>query len=124
MIAAAWALVVLAAPARAETPPTAGAPAAARAVELGAARDGVIEPLAPREPDLGAPPAPEAPVDARSPLDLGAPPRPPSRVRLASRWWFWASLGGAAVAVVLAGLYLGPHKPYEGNAMPGSVGVF
>jgi hypothetical protein len=38
---------------------------------------------------------------------------------LAHRWWFWASLGAAAVAVVIAGFVLKPGQPYSGNASPG-----
>jgi hypothetical protein len=46
---------------------------------------------------------------------LTAPPRAP-HVSIAHRWWFWASLGAAAVAVVIAGFTLKPGQPYSGNA--------
>ena len=48
----------------------------------------------------------------------------PKRVPLAKRWWFWASLGTAAVGVVLAAIFLGPRQPYTGNALPGQESVF
>jgi hypothetical protein len=48
----------------------------------------------------------------------------PARVPLAKRWWFWTSIGGAAVAVVLIGLLVRPATPYSGNASPGLVQVF
>jgi hypothetical protein len=48
----------------------------------------------------------------------------PARVPLARRWWFWAGLGGAAVAVVVAGILLTPEDPYRGNADAGVVTVF
>jgi hypothetical protein len=41
------------------------------------------------------------------------------RISLAHRWWFWASLGAAAVAVLIAGFVLKPGQPYSGNATPG-----
>lgn len=44
-----------------------------------------------------------------------------ARVSLAHRWWFWASLGAAAVAVLIAGFALAPGQPYSGNANPGLV---
>jgi hypothetical protein len=62
-------------------------------------------------------------VTARSPT-LVAPspitPRP-AHVSIARRWWFWASLGAAAVAVVIAGFTLKPGQAYSGNANPGVV---
>jgi hypothetical protein len=50
---------------------------------------------------------------------LIAPSLVAPRVSLAHRWWFWASLGGAAVAVLIAGFVLKPGQPYSGNATPG-----
>jgi hypothetical protein len=55
---------------------------------------------------------------------LVAPPSVAPRaahVSLAHRWWFWASLGAAAVAVLIAGFALAPGQPYSGNANPGLV---
>ena len=45
-----------------------------------------------------------------------ADPLPAARVPIARRWWFWASLGAAAVAVVIAGFTLKPGQPYSGNS--------
>jgi hypothetical protein len=52
-----------------------------------------------------------------------APLAPPvaAHIPIARRWWFWASLGAAAVAVVIAGFALAPGQPYSGNAFPGVV---
>jgi len=105
VLVAAWTLVALAAPARAEAPRE---------------PPGVVVPLAPVAPLMLTPPAPEP---ARQLFDVSRPTKP-ARVRLAKRWWFWASLGGAAVGVVLAAIYLGPRSPYSGNANPGTVPIF
>jgi hypothetical protein len=51
-------------------------------------------------------------------------PAKPAHVPLAKRWWFWAGLGAAAVGVVLGAIFLGPRDPYNGNANPGTIGVF
>jgi hypothetical protein len=62
--------------------------------------------------------APRAPASA---LLAPTAPAKPARVKLAKHWWFWASLGAAAVGVVLAAVFLGPRDPYNGNANPGTV---
>jgi hypothetical protein len=43
-------------------------------------------------------------------------PPPVAHVSIARRWWFWASLGAAAVAVVIAGFTIKPGQPYAGNS--------
>jgi hypothetical protein len=93
-----------------------------------------LEPLAPAPAPTRAPAAatalaaaqsPTVAVESARPLAAAAPePVRARRVPLAKRWWFWASLGAAAVGVVLAALYLGPRDPYNGNALPGTVTVF
>jgi hypothetical protein len=50
---------------------------------------------------------------------LIAPSLVAPRTSLAHRWWFWASLGAAAVAVLVAGFVLKRGQPYSGNATPG-----
>jgi hypothetical protein len=75
-------------------------------------------------PAAAPPPAVVAPPPAAvlAPAPVVAPT--PARVPLARRWWFWAGLGGAAVAVVVAGILLTPEDPYRGNADAGVVTVF
>ncbi len=60
-------------------------------------------------------------ITAPAPTPLALPPIAPRapHVSIAHRWWFWASLGAAAVAVVIAGFVLKPGQPYSGNATPG-----
>ena len=119
-------LVASAAPARAESPGGA-APAPA---EIASAQVAPAEaPPAPAPHIEGIGYAAEAPPSLASPLVAPAPlvaaPVPKAKpVPLARRWWFWASLGTAAVGVVLAALFIGPKEPYSGNAMPGVVQVF
>jgi hypothetical protein len=62
-------------------------------------------------------------LTAPAPTLVAPPPVAPraAQVSLAHRWWFWASLGVAAVAVVIAGFALAPGQPYSGNANPGLV---
>jgi hypothetical protein len=93
-----------------------------------------VAPLAPpaaaASPEAAASRLPLAPAaSAAVPASAIAPaaasePAKGKRVPLAKRWWFWASLGAAAVGVVVAALFLGPRDPYVGNASPGSVTVF
>ena len=118
-------LAASAAPARAESPggaaPAETAPAQAAPAEAPSAPAPHIEGIG--YPD-DAPPSLAAPlVVAPAPLVV-APVAKAKRVPLARRWWFWASLGTAAVGVVLAALFIGPREPYSGNAMPGIVQVF
>jgi hypothetical protein len=110
-------LVSLASAARAEDPASAAPPAAE-------APSAAPAPVA--APTLVVPPgAPVAAPDAQAPALVRAPDAAkPARVPLAKKWWFWTSIGGAAVAVVLVGLFLGPPKPYSGNANPGLEQVF
>jgi hypothetical protein len=68
--------------------------------------------------------APMAPTPAAPALAQAPDVEKPARVPLAKRWWFWTSIGGAAVAVVLIGLLVRPPTPYSGNANPGLVQVF
>ena len=49
------------------------------------------------------------------------PASPDAPVPLARRWWFWAALGGAAVALVVGAIAISPREPYVGNANPGLV---
>jgi hypothetical protein len=49
---------------------------------------------------------------------------PRARGSIATRWWFWAALGAAAVGIVVAGIALAPREPYSGNASPGIVTAF
>jgi hypothetical protein len=53
-------------------------------------------------------------MTAPAPTITDSPPA--AHVPIAHRWWFWASLGAAAVAVVIAGFTLKPGQPYSGNA--------
>jgi hypothetical protein len=110
--------------------------ARAQSLENGAARGAATAPIAPLP--SAAPAEGAAPSGAPQPLPLppapavaGAPvrqtvvaPAKPAHVPLAKRWWFWAGLGAAAVGIVLGAIYLGPRAPYNGNANPGTIGVF
>jgi hypothetical protein len=100
--------VVVAAPARAEEAASPAPPAVA------AETPPLVSPLAGAE-GAGWIAAPAPPLLA-PPVALRA-----ARVSIARRWWFWASLGAAAVAVVIAGFALAPGQPYSGNAFPGVV---
>jgi hypothetical protein len=125
-LVAAAVLVVSAAPARAE-PPGGAAPVPA---ETAPAQAAPSEPSAPAPHIEGIGYANEAPPSLAPPLLVrpaplvSAPVPKAKRVPLARRWWFWASLGTAAVGVVLAALFIGPKEPYSGNAMPGIVQIF
>jgi hypothetical protein len=126
-LVAAAVLVASAASARAESPggaapaPAEAAPAQAPPAEAPSAPARLIEGIG--YPDE-APPSLAAPlVVAPAPL-VAAPVPKAKRVPLARRWWFWASLGTAAVGVVLAALFIGPREPYSGSAMPGIVQIF
>jgi hypothetical protein len=122
ILVAAAVLVASAASARAESPGGAApAPAQAAPAEAPSAPAPHIEGIGSSDE---APPSLAAPlVVAPAPL-VAAPVPKAKRVPLARRWWFWASLGTAAVGVVLAALFIGPREPYSGNAMPGIVQVF
>jgi hypothetical protein len=73
-------------------------------------------------PTLAAAPATPAPLLARP---EAAPPSGPSgHVPIARRWWFWAGLGAAAVAAVVAAIAISPREAYMGNTSPGVVPVF
>jgi hypothetical protein len=74
-------------------------------------------PLAPVTVPPAPAPATQAPV-------LVEPPPAPKRMRLSQQWWFWASLGGAAVGVIVVGILLTPADTYRGNADSGVVTVF
>jgi hypothetical protein len=126
-LVAAAVLVASAAPARAESPGGVAPAPAEIAPEQAAPAE---EPSAPPPPHIEgigysaeAPPSLAAPLVAPAPL-VAAPVPKAKRVPLARRWWFWASLGTAAVGVVLAALFIGPKEPYSGNATPGVVQVF
>lgn len=93
--------------------PSVGAPAWAEAPET-------VEPI---QAPVGAPSAPASLPAAVEPARAVVAPVP-AKVPLARRWWFWASLGGAAVAVIAAGILLSPPDPYRGNADNGIVTVF
>jgi len=117
-------LVAAAAPARAQSAAGADvAPAPESAQPQRAA-----SPPSPAPDVVGVPrlrvdaPSLAAPLVAARAPQLTAPE--PARIPLARRWWFWASLGTAAVGVVLAALFIGPKEPYAGNAMPGVVQTF
>lgn len=69
---------------------------------------------------LPAAPAPAEVRTASAPAAIVATPRVP----LARRWWFWAGLGGAAVAVIVGAILLTPRDTYQGNASPGVATVF
>jgi hypothetical protein len=45
-------------------------------------------------------------------------------VPIARRWWFWAGLGAAAVAVVVTAIVISPREAYTGNTSPGVVQAF
>ena len=124
MIVAAGALIAFAAPARAQSggdglplAPAAEAPAADERSVNGADSSGPIA----AAPSLVPAPRPER---APRPSAGASESTKPARVPLAKRWWFWASLGTAAVGVVLAAIFLGPRDPYNGNANPGPGTVF
>src|SRR5262249_44102079 len=93
LIAAAGALIVFAAPARAQSrgdgPPLAPAPEERSPTTAD-----------PPSPIAAAPSIAPAPEVARLPSSVApASGSPKPRVPLAKRWWFWASLGTAAVGV-------------------------
>jgi hypothetical protein len=124
-LVAAAVLVASAAPARAESPggaaPAETAPAETAPAEAPSAPARHVEGIGYSDE---APPSLAAPLVV-APAPLVAAPLPKAkRVPLARRWWFWASLGTAALGVVLAALFIGPKEPYSGNAMPGVVQIF
>lgn len=119
-------LVASVTPARAE-PPGGAAPVSAETAPAAAEAPSARAP-SPHVEGIGysdeTPPSLAAPTVV-APSPLVAPPVPKAkRVPLARRWWFWASLGTAAVGVVLAALFIGPKEPYSGNAMPGIIQAF
>lgn len=89
---------------------TAAVARSARADEL--ASPLTVSPVAAAPPLAGA----EGAGWMTAPAPMLAAQPPAAHVSLARRWWFWASLGAAAVAVLIAGFTLKPGQPYSGNA--------
>jgi hypothetical protein len=119
---AALVLVACAASARAEAP---AAPAPFAAPAAADPTSGVVPLAAEVALPLVAPPPSLGAADPEAPPLVGpSGSAKPARVPLAKRWWFWAGLGTAAVAVVLAAIFVGPKDPYSGNATPGTAAIF
>lgn len=74
-------------------------------------------PVAP-PPVLAAPPAPPSPPPA---VIVAAPAPEPEPPPVYQRWWFWAGIGGVAVAAVATGLLLS-RDPYTRNGSIGTLG--
>jgi hypothetical protein len=129
-------LLVAASTARAEapvappplpTPPVAPPPVPTEAQPAAAAPDvawpGLVAPV-PAWAPLAPPGVPPPATTVAQGTQLRAPGDAAANVPLARRWWFWAGLGGAAVAVVVAAIAIAPREAYMGNAQPGVVTVF
>lgn len=89
-----------------------------------AAQEAVVPVVPVQEPTPAPVPAVVAPAAVVAPVPAAVVAPAPAKVPLARRWWFWAGLGGAAVAVVVAGILITPRDPYKGNADSGIVTVF
>ncbi len=94
----------------ASVPPVASVPGAVTPLP------GAVPPAPAGVPVFVAPPAAATNLTAKSAANVRTP--------IAKRWWFWAGLGVAAVAVVVTAIAISPREAYTGNAQPGVVQVF
>lgn len=92
----------------------AGAPGAV--TPLVAPPPGAVAPTSAAVPALSTPPEVATKLTPKSAANVSTP--------IAKRWWFWAGLGAAAIAVVVTAIAMSPREAYTGNVQPGVVQVF